>query len=190
LHGTPLRLPRVTGRYPVVVLQVAVNVKKLGEPGKKYPWPEPTRCFSCNSPRVWGHGYVQRYFEGYTQPLWVKRLRCPDCRIVYTLRPDLFYQRFRYSLWTILSSLVTRIVHHRFMPCLPRQNQQYWYTGLLLQAQRLRTVPCPDMRTVNEIIFPRCHPREPRTRLCSTAALRYTPPRSCGDFVVALCYVS
>jgi hypothetical protein len=96
---------------------------------------------------------VQRYFEGYTQPLWVKRFRCPDCHIVYTLRPDLFYPGFRYSLWTILSSLMTRIVHHRFMSCLPRQNQQYWYKGLLLQAQRLRNIPCPDMHTVKEIIF-------------------------------------
>ena len=136
-----------------MVLQVAVNVKILFELGKEYPWPRPKRCLSCNSPRVWGHGYVQRYFEGYTQPLWVKRFRCPDCHIVYTLRPDLFYPGFRYSLWTILSSLVTRIVHHRFMPCLPRQNQQYWYKGLLLQAQRLRNIPCPDMHTVKEIIF-------------------------------------
>jgi hypothetical protein len=135
-----------------VVLQVAVNVKKLCELGKKYPWPRPKRCLSCNSPRVWGHGYVRRYFEGYTQPLWVKRLRCPDCHIVYTLRPDLFYRGFRYSLWTILSSLVTRIVQHRFMPCLPRQKQQYWYKGLLFQAQRLRTVLCPDMHTLKEVI--------------------------------------
>ena len=149
---TPPRLPRVTGRYSFVVLQVAVNVKELFARGKGYPWPRLGRCLSCNSPRVWGHGYVQRYFEGYTQPLWVKRLRCPDCHIVYTLRPDLFYRGFRYSLWTILSSLMTRIVYHRFMPCLPRQNQQYWYKGLLLQAQRLRTVPCPDMHTVKEII--------------------------------------
>ena len=82
----------------------------------------------------------------------MKRLRCPDCRTVYTLRPDYFYPRFRYSLWTIFSSLMTKIVHHRFMPCLPRQNQQYWYKGLLFQAQRLRTVRCPDMHTVKEII--------------------------------------
>ena len=135
-----------------MVLPVAVDVKSLGELGTKYPWPKLLRCRSCSSSRVWGHGYVLRYFEGYIEPLWVKRLRCPDCHTVYTLRPDCFYPRFRYSILIILSSLVTRIAYCRFMPCLPRQNQQYWYRGLLLQAQRLRRVRCPDMHTIKEII--------------------------------------
>ncbi len=135
-----------------MVLPVAVDVKSLVELGKKYPWPKLLRCFSCSSSRVWGHGYVRRYFEGYIQPLWVKRLRCPDCHTVYTLRPDRFYPRFRYSIWTILSSLVTRVAYDHFMPCLPRQNQQYWYGGLLLQAQRLRTMLSPDLASIQEII--------------------------------------
>jgi hypothetical protein len=135
-----------------VVLQVAVNVKRLFALGKDYPWPRPKRCLSCHSSRIWGHGYVQRYFEGYTQPLWVKRLRCPDCHTVYTLRPDLFYRGFRYSLRTILSSLMKRVTGHGWLLWIPRQNQQYWYRGLLLQAQRLRNVLRPDMHTVREII--------------------------------------
>ena len=135
-----------------MVLPVAVDVKSLVELGKNYPWPKLLRCLSCSSSRVWGHGYVRRYFEGYLAPLWVKRLRCPDCHTVYTLRPDHFYPRFRYSLWTIFTSLMTKVVHHRFMPCLPRQNQQYWFKGLLFQAQRLRNIPSPDAATILEII--------------------------------------
>ena len=135
-----------------MVLPVAVDVKSLGALGKKYPWPKLFRCLSCRSSRVWGHGYVRRYFEGYVEPLWVKRLRCPDCHTVYTLRPDCFYPRFRYSIWTILSSLVTRVAYYRFMPCLSHQNQQYWYRGLLLQARRLRTLLSPDMAIIKEII--------------------------------------
>jgi len=135
-----------------MVVQVAVNVKSLFALGKQYPWPRPERCLSCNSPRVWGHGYVQRYFEGYTQPLRVKRLRCPDCHTVYTLRPDLFYPRFRYSLRTILSSVLKRIVDQCWLSWIPRQNQQYWYKGLLFQAQRFRNVPCPGRHTIAEII--------------------------------------
>jgi len=149
---TPLRLPQVTERYSVLVLQVAINVKRLFELGKEYPWPRPERCLSCNSLRVWGHGYVQRYFDDYLQALWVKRLRCPDCRTVYTLRPDLFYRGFRYSFQTILSSLAKRMEHQCWLSYVPRQNQQYWYKGLLLQAQRFRTVLRPTMHTVREII--------------------------------------
>jgi hypothetical protein len=94
-----------------------------------------------------------RYFEGFICPLWVKRLRCPDCRTVYTLRPDLFCRRFRYSVRTILSSLTSRIADACWLPSLPRQNQQYWYGGLRFQAQRLRSIPFPDQDTLKAIIL-------------------------------------
>ncbi len=135
-----------------VVLHVSVDVKRLFELGRQYPWPRPKQCLSCKSPRIWGHGYVQRYFEGFVQPLWIKRLRCPDCHTVYALRPDVFVKGFQYSLWTILCSLIARILFHRFIPCVPRQNQQYWYKGLRFQASRIHNVPSPDMNTVKGII--------------------------------------
>jgi len=85
-------------------------------------------------------------------PLWIRRLRCPDCGTVYTLRPDLFYRGFRYALLTILSSLMKRIEDHRWLTHIPRQNQQYWYRGLLFQASRRRFVPSPDGDTIQEIV--------------------------------------
>jgi hypothetical protein len=141
------------GRYFLLVLHVAVDVQMLMELGKKYPWPRPARCLSCRSSRLWGHGYVRRYFEGFVHPLWIRRLRCSDCRTVYTLRPDLFYRGFRYSILTILSSLASKISDLRWLPSIPRQNQQYWYRGLKFQAQRLRNVPFPDGDTVKGIIL-------------------------------------
>jgi hypothetical protein len=131
---------------------VAVDVKRLSELGKEYPWPRPKRCLTCKSPRVWGHGHVQRYFEGFAHPLWVRRLRCPDCRTVYTLRPDLFYRGFQYSLMTILASLLARITDCRWLSSIPRQNQQYWYRGLRLQGFRLKNVSSPDRETMEEVI--------------------------------------
>jgi hypothetical protein len=131
---------------------VAVDVQRLVELGKKYPWPKPARCLFCASPRIWGHGFVQRYFEGFVHPLWVRRLRCPDCGAVYTLRPDLFYRRLRYSLRTILSSLMTKITDGCWLPSLPRQNQQYWYRGLRLQSLRIKNIVFPDMTALKEII--------------------------------------
>jgi len=135
-----------------VVLHVSIDVKQLYELGKEYPWPRPKRCYSCQSSRIWGHGYVQRYFEGYIRPFWIKRYRCPDCRTVYTLRPDLFCMRFRYPLRIILYSLITKILCLRFIPSIPRQNQQYWYKGLIFQASRTHNVPSPDMLALKDIV--------------------------------------
>jgi hypothetical protein len=149
-HARTIASP--VGCYLLLVLHVPVNVKSLVELGKRYPWPRPPRCLSCGSPRIWGHGYVRRYFEGFIHPLWVKRLRCPDCRTVYTLRPDLFYRGFLYSVTMILSSLMAKMVDGRWLSSIPRQNQQYWFKGLRLQAQRFETVPFPDMDTLQEII--------------------------------------
>jgi len=149
-HARTIASP--VGCYLLVVLHVPVDVKSLVELGKRYPWPRPARCLSCRSPRLWGHGYVRRYFEGFVAPLWIRRLRCPDCRTVYTLRPDLFYRGFQYSFPTILSSLMAKITDGFWLPSIPRQNQQYWYRGLRLQALRLRNVPFPDRDTVTEII--------------------------------------
>jgi hypothetical protein len=136
-----------------VVLHVAVDVKRLLELGKDYPWPRPTRCLSCSSGRVWGHGYVHRYFEEFVEPLWVKRFRCPECSAVYTLRPDLFFRGFRYSLVTIALSLVKKITEGRFLSCLCRQIQQYWYKGFIFQSSRERNVLIPDMGTLKATLL-------------------------------------
>lgn len=146
-----MRLPRVG--LSSLVLQVSVDVQRLVELGKTYPWPRLTRCLSCNSFRIWGHGYAQRYFEGFSLPAWVRRLRCPDCGTVYTLRPDLFCRCFRYSLRTILSSLMTKITDGCWLSSLPRQNQQYWYKGFKLQSARFRNTLSPDMTAVCAIML-------------------------------------
>jgi hypothetical protein len=133
-----------------VVLHVSVDVKRLFELGKAYPWPRPECCRSCSSRRIWGHGYVKRYFEDSCEPLWVRRFRCPECGTVYTLRPDLFFKGFRYSLITIILSLVKKITDHRFLSSVSRQIQQYWRKGFVFQSSRNRNVPSPDMDTLKQ----------------------------------------
>ncbi len=63
----------------LLILHYAVDVKRPVEEGKDYPWPKPHRCPSCQGVQLWGHGYVFRYFEGFSCGLWMKRFRCPDC---------------------------------------------------------------------------------------------------------------
>ena len=95
---------------------------------------------------------MPRYFEGFLQPLWVRRFRCPDCGTVYTLRPDAFARGFRYSFMTILSSLMRRITGRGLLPHPSRQVQQHWYRGLRFQASRTGNVPYPDIETLNTLL--------------------------------------
>ena len=96
----------------LLILPFEVNVKRLVEEGKDFPWPRPEQCPRCEGQRLWGHGYVQRYFEGWSERIWIKRYRCPDCRAVHTLRPERFYKGFYYSIWTILLSILNRVIHN------------------------------------------------------------------------------
>jgi len=129
----------------LLILHFSVDVKRLVEEGKNFPWPRPEQCPGCQSRRLWGHGYVQRYFEGWSEGIWIKRYRCPDCRAVHTLRPERFYKGFYYSIWTILLSILNRIIHSRWLKCLSRQGQQYWYKGLLFQASHHSNCKDPDI---------------------------------------------
>ena len=145
----------------LLILHFAVDVKRIVEEGKDYSWPHPERCPGCGGRRLWGHGYVQRYFEGLTEGIWVKRYRCPECRAVHTLRPERFYKGFYYSVWTILLSLLSRIIHGRWLRGLSRQVQQYWWRGLRFQASRFHNVRSPDslilMQLLKEGVNPVSH---------------------------------
>jgi len=127
-----------------LILYFEVDVKRLIELGKDYPWSKPHGCPCCCGQRLWGHGYVYRYFEGLTQGLWMKRYRCPDCKGVHTCRPQEFYKGFHHSVLTIFLSLLQRIIHGRWLRCLSRQVQQYWWKGLRRQASRFHNVRFPD----------------------------------------------
>lgn len=125
-----------------MILYVEVKVKELSELGKRYPWKRPEQCPECESRRLWGHGYAERYFEGYKEALWVKKYRCADCKAVHTLRPASYYRRFQVQWLTILLSLYCKIEFKRWLKCFSRQRQQYWWKGFLKQASRESTIKC------------------------------------------------
>jgi len=100
----------------LLVLYFRVDVKRLVEAGRDFPWPRPARCPSCRGSRLWGHGYAGRYFQDEVRPVWLKRYRCPDCQAVHILRPASYRARFRYSIRTILRSLGRKIRQGRWLP--------------------------------------------------------------------------
>lgn len=127
------------------------DVKRLVEEGKDFCWPRPAQCPRCKGRRLWGHGYVRRYFEGFIQGVWIKRYRCPDCRAVHTLRPQEYYRGFHYSGLTILFSLLNKIVEGRWLKCFSYQVQQYWYKGFCFQACRRSNRKAPDIEVIKEL---------------------------------------
>jgi hypothetical protein len=119
-----------------LILYFDIDVKLLEQKGEKYPWPRPPWCPRCQSPRMWGHGYVRRYFDDFAQALCLKRYRCPDCGAVHTLRPHLYDRRFQVIWFAIFLSLLQKITLGRWLPGWSRQRQQYWWRGFKKHASR------------------------------------------------------
>jgi len=104
---------------------------------KKYCWHSPRKCPSCRNNVIWGHGYVLRYFQGYSVGLWMKRWRCPSCRAVHTARPIEYPPGFQYKQGTIYNSIFRKLDNRSYSQDIPYQNQQYWIKALRFQGLRL-----------------------------------------------------
>ena len=117
-----------------MIAYLSVDLKRLRSLGKDYPWLRPGCCPRCRSQTVWGHGYVDRYFEGEECFLPMKRWRCPDCGAVITMRPAGYWRRFLAPLETILESLRRKAETDRWTAEASRQRQQYWWRGFQRQS--------------------------------------------------------
>jgi DNA-directed RNA polymerase subunit RPC12/RpoP len=140
--GVASTLPTETGgRSPnnkcaFLILQVAVCVKMIFEMGKEFPWPRPHRCPRCRG-RVWGHGFTQVCFDGFQQPVWLRRYRCPDCGVVIRMRPDGYFSRFQTPVTEIRSRLSERLRMGRWPPGMSHRRQGHW-----LRALKRRVLAC------------------------------------------------
>ena len=113
----------------LLILLVEVCVKMIFEMGREFPWPRPSRCPRCKG-RVWGHGFVQACFDGFVEPLWLRRYRCPDCGMVMRMRPEGYFSRFQTSVAEIRSRLSQRIRSGRWPPGLSHRRQGHWMRAL------------------------------------------------------------
>jgi hypothetical protein len=126
-----------------LVIFVKLTVKQLFKEGRDYCWPRPEGCPRCRG-RVWGHGFVPAYFDGYAEPLWLRRYRCPDCGGVIRLRPRGYFQRFQASISTIRDCLSFWVRHHRWPPGPSPPRQRHWLRALrrhLFQYEGLQHHP-------------------------------------------------
>ncbi|MFH2219953.1 MAG: hypothetical protein ABII68_09890 [Pseudomonadota bacterium] len=113
-----------------MVLFFSVALKTLFREGRNYPWPRPDGCPRCKRFTVWGHGFATAIFDGYDQPLLLKRYRCPDCGCVIRLRPEGYFKRFQAPIETIRASIARKSTKNRWLPGISRSRQRHWYGSL------------------------------------------------------------
>lgn len=133
--------------------------------GKLFPWLRPDRCPRCGGRRLWGHGYVQRYFDGVAEPLWMKRWRCPDCGAVHTCRPASHWRRFLAPIAVILASLAAKLEGFRWPSSENRQRQQYWHHGYRIQSRFEGLPAAPVANLLAKFVIVATHSTIERTTL-------------------------
>jgi hypothetical protein len=136
-----------------LIIQFPIVFKHLSDAGKKYPWPNLNKCPTCKGSRLWGHGYVLRYFDEHPEGLWLKRYRCPDCGAVHTIRPEGYYRSFLAPWIIILASLIAKALSEKWLSCVSRQRQQYWWKGFLKQASRHSNIEGELYRVLGELFL-------------------------------------
>jgi len=89
-----------------------------------FKWPD-CNCEKC-SRKMWGHGFVARYFESLNDSIKIKRLRCPVCGMVITFRPAEYYPAFRSKITSIYDAMSNRLKSGFWPTGFSRQRGWYW----------------------------------------------------------------
>lgn len=107
-----------------MIFSIKITIKDLTKAGKAYNWKD-CECPSCLR-KMWGHGFVLRYFSECEGGLFLKRYRCPKCGMVATTRPEGYWARIRSSIASIYSSLRSRLTLLTWPAGFPRQRGGHW----------------------------------------------------------------
>lgn len=117
----------------LIIRTVLQNIQLLG---REFPWERPGCCPRCGNCRLWGHGFVLRYFHGFAEGLWLRRWRCPECRGVHTARPLDYPPGSAYPAHLRNQSILTKLEGGSFLTGIPRQVQQYWMRSFEFTRRR------------------------------------------------------
>ena len=97
--------------------------------GKDFNWNRPS-C-NCGGEKVWGHGYVARFFAGIVAAVLLKRYRCPNCRRVFIMMPEGYAPRYQTPARVMCDALASRLMHRGWPRGLPRQRGWHWLRKFL-----------------------------------------------------------
>lgn len=86
----------------------------------------------CLSSGVWGHGFAERYFDGFPGALVLRRYRCPHCGCVHTLRPQGYLPRHQAPASEIVHEVCHRVCTGRWDRGSPRsrERRRHWLRSL------------------------------------------------------------
>ena len=125
--------PPLRPKHNLLSLFFFISIKDIFRLGRAYIFPRPPNCARCKSNRLWGHGYVEAYFDGYDSPISLRRYRCDDCGCVYTIRPFGYFPRHHAEIRIILYRICHRITKGVWDKSkgLSRQRQGHWLRALI-----------------------------------------------------------
>jgi len=113
-----------------MVISVSCEVKEIFEKGKDYEWSKPEICPCCKASKVWGHGFVGAFFDGYPGFVFLRRWRCASCRCVIRVRPCGYFRRFQATIEEIRNRLSSRISGGHWQPGMSHTRQGHWLRAL------------------------------------------------------------
>ena len=113
-----------------MIFSVPVSIKEIVSRGTDFPWNRPSECPRCGGSRVWGHGFVGAFFDGFSCQILLRRYRCPDCHCVLRLRPSGYFKRFQAPVEHIRSSIAYRLQYGRWPEGSSRARQSLWLRAL------------------------------------------------------------
>ena len=114
-----------------MIITVCVKIKEIIDKGTDYPWPRPEVCLRCRGSKVWGHGHVPAWFDGFDEALDLRRWRCPACGCVIRMKPRGYFKNFQASIETIRSRISHRLKTGRWPPGLSHTRQGHWLRALI-----------------------------------------------------------
>jgi DNA-directed RNA polymerase subunit RPC12/RpoP len=114
----------------LMIFSVLVSIKEIVAKGRDFPWPRPAVCPRCEGRRVWCHGFVSAFFDGFNEEIFLRRYRCPECRCVMRARPTDYFERVQASIKTVRSSIAFRLENGRWPPGGSRCRQGHWLRSL------------------------------------------------------------
>ena len=109
---------------------VDIILKEVFDKGRNFTWPSPPNCPRCQHYKVWGHGFVERFFDCFPSPLQMKRFRCNNCGCVICCRPETHFARIQSSSKFIKARLAYRITHGLWPPGMATSRQRHWLKNL------------------------------------------------------------
>jgi hypothetical protein len=126
-----------TNKSRKMILLVCAKLKDIYEQGRNFKWEKPARCPRCNSVRVWGHGFVTAYFDGYDECIFLRCFRCPDCGCVIRMKPKGYFSRFHTTIEKIRRCLHDRLTCGRWNPLIGKSRQRHWLLALKRNAMAI-----------------------------------------------------